>query len=157
MNPERNSLLPMRLKQEILIFKSIIFFVAIFFLISCGKKEIKKISEESNIAREAFQLAENIKNAYLDNDRKALEKNSTKDGYRELIGAIKTFDSAELEFIPTWVEIEDSVVNLTISWKGTWIVSDLSKEDRGIAVFVLEGQPLKLSKVLRANPFRQPE
>lgn len=147
----------MHLKQEILIFKSVIFFVVILFLISCGKKEVKKVSEESIIAREAFQIAENIKNAYLDNDRKALEKNSTKDGYRELIGAIKNFDSADLEFIPTWVEIEDSVVRLTISWKGTWIIRDISKDDRGVAVFVLEGQPLKLSHVLRANPFRQPE
>jgi hypothetical protein len=126
-------------------------------IISCGKKEVKKVSEESKIAQEAFQLAETIRSAYLDNNRKALEKNSTEDGYRELIGAMKFFDSAELEFIPTWVEIDDPVVRLTVSWKGAWTVSDLKKEDKGIAVFVMEGEPLKLAHVLRANPFRQPE
>jgi hypothetical protein len=126
-------------------------------IVSCGKKEVKKVSEESRIAQEAFQLAETIRNAYLDNNRKALEKNSTQDGYRDLIGAIKNFESAELEFIPTWVEIDTTVVRLTVSWKGTWTVRDLKKEDRGIAVFVLEGEPLKLAQALRANPFRQPE
>ncbi len=140
-----------------MIFKSIILSILVIFLISCGKKEVKEVSEESQIAQEAFQLAETIKNAYLKNDRKALEKNSTQNGYRDIIGAIKNFESAELEFIPTWVEIDGSVVKLTIAWKGTWIVRDLRKDDRGIAVFVLEGQPLKLAQVLRTNPFRQPE
>ena len=127
------------------------------FLISCGKKEVKEVSEASLLAQEAFRLAETIKQAYLDNDRKALEKNTTQDGYRELIGEIKSFESAEIEFTPTWVEIDDTVVKLTVSWQGTWIVSDFTKEDRGIAVFVMEGQPLKDAQVLRASPFRQPE
>ena len=140
-----------------MIFKSIILSILIIFLISCGKKEVKKVSEESQVAQEAFHLAETIKNAYIENDRKALERNSTRNCYRELIGAIKNFESAELEFVPTWVEIDGSVVKLTVSWKGTWIVSDFKKDDRGTAVFVLEGQPLKLAQVLRANPFRQPE
>jgi len=126
-------------------------------IVSCGKKEVKKVSEESQRAQESFQLAETIRNAYIEGNRKALEKNTTQDCYRELIGAIKDFDSAELEFIPTWVEIDGSVVRLTVSWKGAWTVRDLEKEDRGIAVFVLEGSPLKLAQVLRANPFRQPE
>ena len=129
----------------------------LIFLVSCGKKEVKEVTEASLLAQEAFQLAETIKQAYLDNDRKALERNATQDGYRELVGEIKSFDNAELEFLPTWVEIDDSVVKLTVSWKGTWIVSDSTKEDRGIAVFVMEGQPLKVAHILRASPFRQPE
>jgi hypothetical protein len=126
-------------------------------LLSCGKKEVKPVSPESKITQEAFGLAETIRNAYIKNDRETLERNSTNDGYRELIGAIKSFDSAELTFIPTWVEIEDSVVSVNVSWKGTWIAGGKRTEDRGLAVFVLEGRPLKLSQVLRANPFRQPE
>ena len=147
----------MHLKQEILIFKSFVLAILLVFLISCGKKEVKEVSEASLIAQEAFQLAETIKQAYLDNDRKALEKNTTQDGYRELIGEMKSFESAELEVIPTWVDIDDSVVKLTVSWKGTWVISGVTKEDRGIAVFVMEGQPLKVAQVLRASPFRQPE
>jgi hypothetical protein len=30
-------------------------------------------------------------------------------------------------------------------------------EERGAAVFILEGSPLKLARVQRENPFRQPE
>lgn len=131
--------------------------MAIIFLISCGKGEVKKVSEESKLAQEAFELAETIRSAYIKNDRETLERNFSADGYRELIGAIKSFDSAELTFTPLWVEIEDSIVSLNVSWKGTWIVGGKRTEDRGVAVFMLEGRPLKLSRVLRANPFRQPE
>lgn len=131
--------------------------MAIIFLISCGKGEVKKVSEESKLAQEAFELAETIRSAYIKNDRETLERNFSVDGYRELIGAIKSFDSAELTFTPLWVEIEDSIVSLNVSWKGTWIVMGKRTEERGVAVFMLEGRPLKLSRVLRANPFRQPE
>jgi hypothetical protein len=126
-------------------------------LLSCGKKEVRPVSPESKIAQEAFGLAETIRNAYIKNDRETLERSSTKNGYRELIGVIKSFDTAELTFTPTWVEIENSAVSLNISWKSTWVVKDKKIEDRGLAVFVFEGRPLKLSQVLRTNPFRQPE
>lgn len=131
--------------------------VTVLFLTSCGKGEVKQISQESKIAQEAIGLAETIRNAYIKNDRETLEEYSTKDGYRELIGAIKGFDNVELTFTPTRVEIEDSVVSLHLSWKGTWVVGGKRTEERGIAVFVFEERPLKLSQVLRENPFRQPE
>ncbi len=129
----------------------------ILLLTSCGKKEVKPVSPESNLAQEAIVLAETIRDAYVKNDRGTLEKHSTKDGYRELIGAIKNFDSVELTLTPTWVEIENSVVSLHVSWKGTWAVGGKRTEGRGIAVFVLEGRPLRLAQVQRENPFRQPE
>jgi len=131
--------------------------VAALFLASCGKKEIKPVSQEAKLAQEAFALAETLKNSYLRNNLGSLEENSTKEGYRELIRAIKAFDSAELTFTPTWVEIGDSVVYLTVSWKGIWTVRGKSTEERGLAIFVLEGRPLKLAQVQRSNPFRQPE
>lgn len=131
--------------------------IIVLLLTSCGKQEVKKTSEESKIAQEAFRVAEVIKDAYIKNDRSTLEKNSTKDGYKEIIEARKSFDNAELSFTPKWVEIEDSMVNLHVSWNGTWTVRGKRFEDRGLAVFVMEGKPLKLAKVLRANPFRQPE
>jgi len=145
------------LHQSSYAFMSLVVCLLILLLTSCGKGEVKKVSDESKIAQEAFGLAETIRNAYIKNDRETLERNFTADGYRELIGAIKSFDSAELTFTPLRVEIEDSFVSLNISWKGTWIVKGKRTEDRGVAVFVLEGRPLKLANVLRANPFRQPE
>jgi hypothetical protein len=147
----------MHLRQGILISKRIVLLTLIIFLTSCGKVEVKPVSPESKITQEAIRLIETIRDAYVNNDRDILERNFTKDGYRELISTIKNFDSAELTYTPTWVEIEDSVVSVNVSWKGTWIVGGKKTEDRGLAVFVLEGSPLKLAQVLRANPFRQPE
>ena len=133
------------------------FFILFFLVASCGKKEVKPVSEDSKIAQEAFRLAGVIKDAYIRNDRSTLERNSAKDGYKEIIEARKGFDSAELTFTPRWVEIEGTTVYLHVAWNGTWIVKGQRTEDRGLAVFVMEGKPLKFAKVLRENPFRQPE
>lgn len=168
---EENSLLLTPLRQEISMFNLssvtrlsslvtrylLLGFMVVLLLTSCGKQEVKKTSDESNVAQEAFRLAEVIKYAYIKNDRSTLEKNSTKDGFREVIEARKSFDSAELTFTPRWVEIEGSSVNLHLSWNGIWTVKGKRFEDRGLAVFVMEGRTLKLAKVLRANPFKQPE
>jgi hypothetical protein len=134
-----------------------VYLITIFLLVSCGKGEAKQVSQDSKIAQEAFGLAETIRNAYIKNDRETLEGSSTKDGYKELLGVIKIFDTADLTFTPTWVEIEDSKVSLSVSWKGTWIVREKRTEESGVAIFLLEGRPLKVAKILRENPFRQPE
>ncbi len=139
--------------------KSILsFFISIvlIFSVSCGKKEVKRVSEESLIATEAFGLIEKIKDAYIKGDLSVIERNSTKDGFKA-IAAQRTFDSVDLTFSPVWVEIEGDTVNVNISWKGNWKRSGKSIEERGMAVFVLKGRPLKIDNVLRANPFRTPE
>ena len=133
------------------------FLMLVFLLVSCGKKEVKQVSEDSKITQESFMLADVIKNAYIKNDLFTLERNTTKDSYNELIEARKIFDIAELSFTLHWVEIEDSTVNLQVSWRGTRTVKGKRIEDRGLAVFVMEGRPLKLAKVLRDNPFKEPE
>lgn len=138
----------------ILLFASLMF---IFLLLSCGKKEVKQVSEDSKTAQDAFMLADVIKNAYIKNDLFTLERNTTKDGYKDIIESRKIFDSTDLSFTPHWVEIDGSSVNLQVSWKGTWTVKGKRIEDRGLAVFVMEGRPLKLARVLRDNPFRKPE
>jgi len=148
------------IRQSILPSLRILFLLTVLFFLllpACGGKDAKKVSPESLLAQEAFELAETLKSAYVEKDRARLEEHSTESGYRELIGSMKNFDGAELFFTPTWVEIQDSTVHLTLSWKGTWSVKGKSTEDRGMAVFVFEGTPLKLSQVQRANPFRQPE
>jgi hypothetical protein len=126
-------------------------------MVACGGKEVKQPSQESQLVLEAFDVAEKLKDAYIHKDRKSLELHTTVDGHRELISSLKNFDHAEITFTPTWAEIEDSSVRLTISWKGTWLISGKTTEERGIAVFILQGTPLKLAQIQRANPFRQPE
>ena len=137
--------------------KALVLLFVISALLSCGKKEVKQETDDSKIAQEAIMVAEEIKIAYLKNDLAAIEYNSTKDGYREILGAIKSFDKAELAFTPKWVDIDRSSVSLKVAWDGLWVVKGQKTDERGTAVFMFEGRPLKLNRVLRANPFRQPE
>lgn len=127
----------------------------ILFQMSCGRREVKPLSQEAEIAKEAFRVSDILRNAYIQGDHLTLKENSTEDYYRELIRTINGFDSIELIFTPTWVEIEGSVVHLTVSWKGRWILKGKSTEDRGVAIFVFKGNPLKLERILRETPFRK--
>lgn len=131
--------------------------IAAIVFVACSKKEVKPVSPESKLALEAFQIAEDLRKAYQENDRDALRDLCTSDGYRELIEGMKKFDSVDLAFTPTWVEIANSVVSLSVSWKGVWSVGGRNREERGLGIFVLEGSPLRLARVKRDNPFVQPE
>ncbi|MBA4372651.1 MAG: hypothetical protein C0402_07275 [Thermodesulfovibrio sp.] len=131
--------------------------VALSFAACGGKKEVKQVSQESAAYTEAAAMAETIRNAFVGNDRVALQKNSTEQGYRDITASKKMFDQIELSFTPRWFEIEQNQVLLNVSWKSVWTIAGKKTEDRGMAVLVLEGRPLKVSKVLRANPFIYPE
>jgi hypothetical protein len=138
--------------------KTALFIIIVLFFAGCsGKKEVKQVSPESATFTEAVATAETIRNAFVNNDRVALQQNSTEQGYRDILAGKKLFDGIELSFTPRWFEIEQNQVLLNISWKSTWTIAGRKTEDRGMAVFVLEGRPLKVSKVLRANPFIHPE
>lgn len=138
--------------------KTALLFFVVLLLAGCGgKKEVKQVSPESATYTEATTLAETIRTAFVSNDRVTLQKNSTEQGYRDLTASKKMFDQLELTFTPRWFEIEQNQVNLNISWKSVWTNAGRKTEDRGMAVFVMEGRPLKVSKVLRANPFISPE
>jgi len=126
-------------------------------LVSCGKKEVKQVSLESKTSQEAFALAETVRAAFVNKDLAALKNNSTEEGYKNITATKKAFDTADLAFTPRWVEIEGSQVLLNVTWKSVWASAGRSVSDRGMAVFVMEGRPLKLSKILRANPFLYPE
>ena len=127
-------------------------------LVACGgKKEVKPVSPESATYTEAAILAETVRAAFVNNDRVALQKNSTEEGYRDITANKKLPDQVELTFTPRWFEIEQNQVNLNISWKSIWTNAGKRTEDRGMTIFVMEGRPLKVSKILRANPFIYPE
>jgi uncharacterized protein YcfL len=137
--------------------KILLLVLACVMLISCGKKEVKPVSQESKVTMEAFVLAETVKNAFIVKDNITLKKNSTESGYRDITANTRSFDSVEITFTPRWVDMEKDKLEVNISWKSTWIVSGKSTAERGMAVFVMEGTPLKVSNILRANPFVMPE
>jgi hypothetical protein len=137
------------------LFLTILF--AALLLFSCGKKEVKIASQESKTAEEAFALAEKIRDSFIKNDRDTIQKNTTESGYKDVTANRKSYESVELAFTPRWVEIEKDKVMLNVTWKSRWTSGAKKAEDRGMAVFVMEGRPLKLSGILRTSPFTFPE
>ncbi len=132
--------------------------LASILLVSCsGKKEIKQVSQESKTATEAFGIAEMIKNAFVKKDSTTIQRHTTDAGFRDIMAGSKVFDSVDITFTPRWVEIEGDQMLVNISWKSTWILSGRKTDERGMAVFVMEGNPLRVTKILRANPFTSQE
>jgi uncharacterized protein YcfL len=136
--------------------KTVILLCAALLLFACSKKEVKPVSIESKTSVEAFTLADTIKNAFVKKDTETVQRNTTPEGYQDVMANTKPYDSVELSFTPRWVDIDGSQVTLNVSWKSTWTVSGKKLEDRGMAVFRMDGRPLKLTKIVRGNPFVVP-
>ncbi|HXX80958.1 MAG TPA: hypothetical protein VEI46_05370 [Thermodesulfovibrionales bacterium] len=127
-------------------------------LAACGgKKEVKQVSQDSRISQEAFSVVEQLRIAYLKRDFTVIADYSTTEGYHEIIDSLKYFDSADLTFTPRWVEMEKSKVYVNVSWQGSWKAGKDTFRERGMAIFLFEGTPLKLAKIVRGNPFKYPE
>lgn len=124
--------------------------------VSCGKKEVKPVTQESKTALAAFHLADKIRQDFIDRDLSAVRQNSTEKGYEDITSGNVSFDSLELTFTPRWVEIDNNKILVNIAWTSDWVISGKKKEDRGMAVFVMEGVPLKVAGIKRANPFVPP-
>ncbi|MBI5635305.1 MAG: hypothetical protein HZA15_17700 [Nitrospirae bacterium] len=134
--------------------KIMLLLLASVILVSCGgKKEVKQITQESRTATEAFGVAETIKNAFVKKDLATIQKNATEAGVKDIMAGRPVFDSVDISFTPRWVEIEGDQMLVNISWKSTWLLSGRKTDERGMAVFVMEGSPLKVTRILRANPF----
>jgi len=137
---------------------SLLCVLLLVFLAACGgKKEVKQVSQESRVSQEAFSVVEQLRMAYLKRDFTVIADYSTAEGYREIIDSLKHFDSADLTFTPRWVEMEKSMVYVNVSWQGSWKVGKETFRERGMAIFLFEGTPLKLAKIVRGNPFKYPE
>jgi hypothetical protein len=126
-------------------------------LFSCSSKEVKPVSPESKTALESFALAETVRTSFMQNDLLTLQNNSSPEGYKDITVNRRPYDSVDLTFTPRWVEIEKNQVMLNVAWKSLWTASGKTFADRGMAVFVLEGIPLKIAKIARGNPFIFPE
>ena len=147
------------MKEDIVLVARLFMLGALMLVLAsaCGKKEVKPVSQDSKIAEEAFSVADALRSAYMKKDFASAADKCSKEGYKDFIDSIKHFDSADLEFTPRWVEIDKTKVYLNIAWKGTWVVGKDTMRERGMAVFLLDGMPLKLVKIERGNPFKYPE
>jgi hypothetical protein len=133
--------------------KILLLLLAGALLVSCGKKEVKQVSQDSMITLEAFALAETVKNAFVVKDDITLKKSSSEEGYRDIRANTRMYDRVEFTLTPRWVEIENNKLEVNIAWKSVWVVAGKSTEERGMAVFVMDGVPLKITKIHRGNPF----
>jgi hypothetical protein len=133
--------------------KAVILLCAVLLLFACSKKEVRPVSIESKTSLEAFALADTIENAFVKKDKETIRQNTTPEGYEAVMENTKPYDSVEFTFTPRWVEIDGSQVTLNVSWKSTWTFSGQKVGDRGMAVFLMEGRPLKLTKIVTGNPF----
>lgn len=139
-------------------FLSFTFIVCIVFLgvVSCSKKEMKQPAPDSRRYAEAQSVLEAIRNAYVAKDLQSIRLKTTDDGFRALTTAMKPFDSAYLEFNPVFAEIQGNTIRVNVSWNGRWTYAGRTSEERGMAVFLLRGQPFQLENILRGNPFVYP-
>lgn len=124
----------------------------------CGGKKVKKeTSQEYLHFTQAYRVIDEIRVAYLSQDSEGIRKNTSEATYAQIVSAIKSFEKAELEFTPVLVEIQGDKTKLHVSWNGKWSLGGKELEHRGLASFVLKGNPPKLERILRGNPFRVPE
>lgn len=137
--------------------KVLLIVMAVLLVGACAPKEVKVQSEDSRLAEEAFALVEDMRKAYVGKDLKALESYATEDGFKDLKKRLRDFERVELKFTSRRVNIEGGELTLNVAWKGTWTIRGREREGRGMAVFQLTGSPLRLDRVLRSSPFRNPD
>ncbi|GAB4388739.1 MAG: lipoprotein [Thermodesulfovibrionales bacterium] len=137
--------------------KILIIALVVLAAAACSKKEVKRDSLDSRLAREAFEAAEELRKSYVAKDFGGMREHATQEAYDAIVRDVKRFESVELSFTPRWVEIEGDAVILYEAWKGTWKTGDEAREARGLAVFEMKGTPLKLTGILRGNPFDEPK
>ncbi len=126
-------------------------------LFSCTNKKDSLVPLESTIVSKSIKIIEEIKRAYINNDKTTLKSLTTPDGYSEIFANPKNFDSAELSFTTNWIDIKDKTVNFYIAWIGKWTKKGKAFDERGLAIFILTEDPPRLKQIMRANPFIYPE
>lgn len=131
--------------------------IAIFAITACASEE-RKPTQESVMAEQAMSIAEALRSAYASGNTSMMSDYCTAAGYDEIRRGLKPFSSVKLEFEPEWMDVDlDSTVKLRIKWKGTWkLENGKESQHEGRAVFVMQGQPLKLTSIKRSNPFDMP-
>lgn len=125
--------------------------------LACGSSDKKKPSQDAIKAKEVISVLEQLHTAYVNKDRTAMERLCTRQGFRLIQSLIKPFDTADVTFVPTLIEMQDDRIIAHISWQGKWSKGTATTEEKGTAVFVLTNNPILVDNVLRHPPFKFPE
>ena len=130
--------------------------IAAVILSACESEQVKPPSEDSELALQAFAVSESVRDLYTKKDYDAMSELFTAESYKDFRAGLRQWESVELAFTPRLVEIENDKVTLNVSWQGKWVFMGRTSSERGMAVFELEGRPLKITRILRGSPFIYP-
>lgn len=127
------------------------------FLVGCGT-QAKRPSQDVLIAGQVLKHVERLRMAYSARDMVAMEALIMPEAFREIRYGVKQFSSVDITMEGQWIDIkEDGSIEVRISWAGRWHIDrSLEATDKGVAVFVLSGSPLRLEKVRGLSPFAAP-
>ncbi len=128
----------------------------LFTLPSCAKKKLTPTPFEARIGNTSVSVMQEFKDAYEDRDISEMRRLSTSDGFRQISVLMKDFDIAELDLNPKWLDIKDKEILLYMSWKGKWIKNNDTTNERGLALFILKRDSMRLDQVMRSSPFIYP-
>ncbi len=132
-----------------------ILIILLFIFPACSGKDKVKPSADSLLTTDALSTIHAVRTAYEEKDHDFL-KNHLVPELAEDISKELSFEKAELSFTPKMVKITDSTITVDLNWKGSWVVKGDKLQDRGAAVFVLDGSPMKLIRLIGDNPFHTP-
>ena len=132
-----------------------VLFMLIIMVPGCANDKVKP-SADSLMTQSAISALDSIKNAYEKKDRSGIQ-NKTEETLSQQILQELSFDSSELSFTPKIVRISsDSIINVHVTWRGTWIVDGKTLTDRGSGVLSFQRESLKLVQIKGDNPFNTP-
>ncbi len=138
--------------------RKIAILLVFLLLFACGgKKQVKQPSQEYLYTTQAFKVVDEIRQAYQNKQFEKIKQYSSESAYREIIASLRPFDNATLEFTPVFAEMGGDVLRLYVSWNGKWSYLGKDTEERGLASFLLKGNPPRVERIIRGNPFRYPD
>lgn len=144
------------LRRRLFMKKAVLMIMVLFVITSCGTKEVKVQPRESTRASTSVEQLQKIREYYVKKDAEGLRSMITAEGFKTIAAGMKSFDSVELQFTPRWVELRDDGVVVSSSWDGTWRQAGQTVTEKGSAMFLFKGTPLKLDAILRDSPFIYP-
>lgn len=123
--------------------------------VSCASGEKKVPTAEALTAEKAFSTSLEIRDAFVENDTRKLKALCAEPLFELLSSSRQKFTAVSLEFTMRWVDIDyDGTVHLYVAWKRLATTDREEPSDSGMGVFLMRGEPLKATEILRESPFQ---
>ncbi len=133
----------------------IILLLTAILMPGCGKDKVKP-SADYLLSLEAAKKIDAITSEYVSKSKSTLKAMIEPPLSDSIINAL-SFKKAELSFNQRLVRITADSVNVSVSWQGSWKLSD-SREfnNRGVADLIFQRESMRLSEITGDNPFILP-